>query len=122
MRVLLNDMFMDLMNFGLKRTVTQAVGFYLAYLILTVVTAGLGGGVVSLFAGKADNIEFGVTIGIGIAILMSVGLGYQVLNKKHLTGNIQLLLLAGLSGILAYVGGGLLGLIPVAYFTTLRKK
>ncbi|EKD68242.1 MAG: hypothetical protein ACD_48C00012G0001, partial [uncultured bacterium] len=115
-------MFMKLTDFGVKRTVTQAAGFYIVYLILMVVVAGLTGGVVSLAAGKADDIEFGVTVGIVVAVLMCLGLGYEVLDKKRLTKQMPMLLLVLLSGVLPYVGGGLLGLVPIAYLTTRPKK
>lgn len=115
-------MFMKLTELGFKRTPTQAVGFYIVYLILIVVLAGLSGGVVSLVAGKADDIEFGAAVGLLIAVAMCLGLGYQVLTKRRLTGQMLYILLVLLGGVLAYVGGGILGLIPVAYLTTRGKK
>ncbi len=110
-------MFNRLTDFGYKRTGIQAVGFYLAYLLLVIVIAVAAG---SATATATNNItfDFGFHIGNIVAIVSSLLLSFVVLSKKKLFSNFGYILLAVLSGVLAAFGGGLIGLIPAAYFST----
>jgi len=110
-------MFKNLTDFAYKRNRKEALGFYLGYLILIVVVGALAGALFGLASGQ-ENFELGLRIGNIIGILASLGLSFAVLSKKGLMNNFGLLLLALLSGLLAFIGGGLLGLIPAAYLTT----
>ena len=110
-------MFKNLTDFAYKRNRKEALGFYLGYLILIVVVGALAVGLFGLASGQ-QNFELGLRIGNIIGILSSLGLSFAVLSKKGLMNNFGLLLLALLSGLLAFIGGGLLGLIPAAYLTT----
>ena len=113
-------MFKKLTNLAYKRSRKEALGFYLGYLILIVVVGALAGGLFGLASGQ-ENFELGLRIGNIIGILASLGLSFAVLSKKGLMNNFGLLLLALLSGLLAFIGGGLLGLIPASYLTTKLK-
>ena len=113
-------MFKNLTDFAYKRSGKEALGFYLGYLILIVVVGALAGGLFGLASGQ-ENFELGLRIGNIIGILASLGLSFAVLSKKGLMNNFGLLLLALLSGLLAFIGGGLLGLIPASYLTTKLK-
>lgn len=110
-------LFKNLTDFSYKRTGKQALGFYLAYFVLIVIVGALIGGLASLSIGDA-SINLGVRYGNILAILVTVGLSFLILNKKNLLDHFGYILLALLSGLLAFLGGALLGLIPVAYFTT----
>src|SRR3990172_1890459 len=85
-------MFKNLTDFTYKRNRKEAIGFYIAYFILIVLLGGLSGGIVGLIINQQD----------------SYAVGFRV-------GNIVLI---PLSGLLAYFGGALLGLIFVTYLTT----
>ena len=107
-------MFSKLFDLQFHRTALQALGFYIAYLLLLIITSAVAGGIVGLLGG---GFEVGLKAGNLIAILVCLGLSFQILSaKKSISfGNVLLALLAG---ILAIVGGGLLGLIPVSFLTT----
>jgi hypothetical protein len=110
-------MFSNLTNLSFKRSSKQAFGFYIAYLILIMLIAGLVGGFYSVGTGN-DSFEAGLDLGTYIAAVSSVVISFAVLFKKNLLGNYLYLVLVVLSGILGLVGGGLLGLLPAAYLTT----
>lgn len=111
-------MFLELTNFPYDRTKLQAVGFYIVYLIVSVVVSDMLGGVVALFSGNADNIIFSRYVARFIEAGISVLLGVTILTQKNLLVTMRQYGLLGLSFILAIGFGGLLSLIPVAYFTT----
>jgi hypothetical protein len=110
-------MFSQLGNFGYKRTALQAVGFYIAYLVFTIITAALAGMVLGGVTGNND-FEFGKKVGIVVAIVMTLVFSFLILQAKKMTNNYMYVGLAVGAGILAYLGGGLLGLIIPAYLTT----
>ncbi len=110
-------MFLELTNFALKRTPKQALGFYFAYLLFIIILSGLIGGLFGYFS-KSVTYEIGARLGTLISVVTSLYLSFLMLQKKKLTKNTRFLLLAILSGFLAYIGGGLLGLIPASYLST----
>jgi hypothetical protein len=116
-------MFSKLLDFGVKRTNLQAFGFYIAYLIATMVVAAIIGIVTEVGVDK-DTASFGngMRLGAFFAIAVSIALSFMILKAKHLTGNFGLSALAVSAGVLALVGGGILGIIIPAVFTTKEKK
>lgn len=110
-------MFSALTDFSVKRSTKQAIGFYIAYLVLIILVGGLVGGLIGSVTGSGD-FDTGLTIGTYAAVIFSVAISFAVTYKKQLLGNFLYLILVILSGILALGGGGLLGLIPAAYLTT----
>lgn len=110
-------MFKHLTNFGYTRTANQAIGFYVAYLLLTIVAAGLLAGTLGVLTGN-DSFQFGARIGAFTAIVVSVLLCFVILKQKHLLNNFGYILLALIAGVVAFFAGGLGGLIPAAYLTT----
>lgn len=110
------DMFKDLTNLKLRRTGKEALGFYIAYLVFTILAAVIVSGVLGAFSGNGAQFSVGSDTLTGIVVCLV--LSYLIVKKKKLTSNFANLLLILLSGALAYYGGGLLGLIPVAYLTT----
>ena len=114
-------MFKNLTKFEKKRTTNQAIGFYIAYLVATMLAAMI---IAGLFGGGSSNsnaFAIGVRVGSAAAILVSVGLAYMIIQARKLSGEFKFILIGLLAGVLAYFGGGLLGLIPVAYLTTVSK-
>lgn len=114
-------MFKNLTNFAYQRTPKEAVGFYIAFLVLIMLIAAIMGGVLALVM---PNFSFnsGVRIGTICALISSLGLSFVILKEKKSLGNFSLILLALLSGLLSLLAGGLGGLIPVAYLTTRPAK
>ncbi len=110
-------MFKKLTDFSYKRSGKEALGFYVAYLVLIIISAGLLGGVIGLILGE-EGITLGMRVGNLIAVFMCLAISFVLLSKKRETGNFGFILLALLSGILAFLGGGILGLIPAAYIST----
>ena len=107
-------MFKKLTQLEYKRTGLEAFGFYLAYLFLFMLVAGLIG---VLFA--RDYSE-AVGLGARFAIVISPIISILVLYKKKQLHNFLYLLLIVLAGIIAMFIGMIGGLIPAAYFTTLE--
>ncbi|MEK9180762.1 MAG: hypothetical protein AAB871_00835, partial [Patescibacteria group bacterium] len=71
-------------------------------------------------SGNAYNL--GVRVGQIVAIICSLILGFTILKSKELLSNFLYILLVLLAAVLAYFGGALLGLLPIAYLTTLKSK
>lgn len=111
------EVFKNLTDFSYKRTGKEALGFYLGYLVLIIVVGAILGGTLGLAFGE-QSFELGLRVGNIIAILVALGLSFMILSKKGLMNDFGMILLALLSGLLAFIGGGLLGLIPAAYLST----
>ncbi len=118
-------MFQDIFNFKKVRTRKQAVGFYLFYLLLIVLIAMTGGVLSGLISQTGESFEEafdqGAKIGTFLAIVCCVCLTSIVVWKKKLISPLPILLIP-ISGLLAALVGGLLGLIPAAYLTTITKS
>lgn len=113
-------MFKHLFDLGHPRTAVQAVGFYIAYLVLLVLVAALIGGIAGMLIPNLSSFAAGARVGAVVAIIACVIIALLILKRKKLLGNFGLILLAVLTGFLAMVGGGLLGLIVPAYLTTVK--
>ena len=110
-------MFKNLTNFGYQRDMKEALGFYIAYLILLMLVSGVSAGILGLAAGHG-SFSFGLQVGAVVAVIISLAISFWVLKEKKLLSNFFLIILALLSGLLALFIGGLGGLIPAAYLTT----
>ena len=117
-------MFKDLLLFEKDRTPKEALGFYLAYLLLTALLGGIAG---FLFTPSAPSMTFeegfqaGSVVGQNLAVIFCLALSFMILYKKKKLQNFGLVLVGILSGIGAIFLGGLLGLVPTAYLTTIKK-
>jgi hypothetical protein len=113
-------MFLKLTDFGYQRCGKEALGFYIAYLFLIILLGGLLGLLYGLVVGDS-SFETGVVIGNVLAVVVCLGIGNTIAKAK---GEIsyQTILLTVLSGILAVLFGGMGGLIPLAYMTTLENN
>lgn len=115
-------MFNKLFDFSYVRTSIQAIGFYIAYFLIIVVLAMVIGGIYGALSTSSENsFNIGIKIGAYVAIINVIILSFLILNSKKLFTPLNLIL-ALVSVGLAYFGGALLGLIIVAYFTTLGQK
>ena len=116
-------MFKDLFLLEKVRTKKEAVGFYLAYLLLMALVSGL----VATFLGDPtasfdEGFQDGQIVGIYFSSIACLILSLFVLYKKKQLNSFGLILIAVLSGIGAIFLGGLLGLVFVAYLTTKDSK
>lgn len=115
-------MFKNLFDFTYQRTVKEAFGFYIAYLLLILISGVILGGALGGFFVAEDTFEagydFGVKIGIIFAVIVCLYISISLVVKKKLYTNFGFVLLSLCSGILALIGGALLGLIIPAFFTT----
>jgi hypothetical protein len=116
-------MFKKLTNFSYQRNKKEALGFYITYLISFVIV----GAIVSAIIGVATNsvptsfsasFTKGEEVGAVIVGLGSIVISILVLSAKK-ESRYSFALLALMSGLLCFFGGGLFGFIIPAYFTTL---
>jgi hypothetical protein len=114
-------MFKGLVNFGLERTGKQALGFYLAYLFLSIILGALTGGIYGAITGD-QSFEGGLRAGQIMAIFYCLGLAIAVANNKGLFSSFKSILLVVTSGALAVFIGALGGLIPIAYLSTISNS
>ncbi|MFA5840078.1 MAG: hypothetical protein WC890_05410 [Candidatus Margulisiibacteriota bacterium] len=109
-------MFKNLGDLAYKRVGWEILGFYLAYLgliiLLAILIGAIGGSMGVIDAGG------GIQLGTIVAVISCLVLSFLLIQKKNALGNFPYILLAILSGILAVIGGGLLGLIPIAYLSS----
>lgn len=106
----------ELLEPGRVRNAGEGLLFYLLYLLITLlISAGIGGLVGGLFGA---GYQTGVFVGNIVAVLFCLGLGMGMLARKGHMGQSGYWGLVVLAGGLALFGGGLLGLIPLAVFST----
>ena len=110
-------MFRRLTDFGYQRTLVEALGFYLVYLILGIVVAAMLGALSGPLTGNS-GFEGGLLVGTIFAIVACPVLSFAILYKKGLLRHVGFLLVALLSVAGAAAGGLLLGLIFVAFLST----
>ena len=120
-RLNVSNMFKNLTNFGYQRNFKEAVGFYVAYLLFNAIIAAIVGATVSLTK-TGSFFNFGISVGSTVAIINCFGLSLLISKEKGLLGNLGVIMLVILSGLLAMFAGGLGGLIPTTYLSTRPTK
>lgn len=112
-------MFDDLFDFAKERTQKEALGFYIAYSILTLMFLFIFGIFMALVFGERIVNE-ATQIGRAFAVLVPLVLSFEILRQKRnfTFTNVVIALLSGILGIF----GIFVGLIPTAYLTTLSNK
>jgi hypothetical protein len=110
-------MFRGLTDFGRQRTVLQAVGFYLVYLILGVLLGAALGALAGAVSGQ-NTFEMGLRVGMVMAMVVCPLLSFAILFAKGQMRHIGFLLVAVLSLAGAAFGGLIIGLLFVAFLTT----
>jgi hypothetical protein len=111
-------MFQSLTDFSYQRSALQAVGFYIVYLILTIILGAIAGVVFGISTSNLGS-DIGQKVGMITAILVVLTLSFRIIQAKKLLNKYFYVGLAVLSAVVAFLGGGLLGLIITAYLTTL---
>jgi len=125
-------MFKDLLNLSLKRTRMQALGFYLAYLIVLTLFFYLINNLLLVIFPHTNLLEVSVFEQIGTSMVLT----FLVLLAKNMMGLstgerryttflfYTLFLIAGgvlIGGVFRGFGGFVFGLLPAAYLTTYPK-
>jgi len=112
-------MFNNLTHLDYKRSKKEAFGFYLAYLFLIILVGATLGGLAVIMFGDAGP-DFATRMGTFGAFVVCTVLSFLILKEKGLMKKFSSLIYIIISGTLSIIGGGLLGLIPVAYLTTIK--
>ena len=120
-------MFKDLLVFEKQRTGKEAFGFFLAYLLFSgllvgIITSfsGTSGGASGFAEGFEQGFEEGQAVGAYFNPPFCLALSALVLFRKGLLKNFGFVLIGLSSGVLALLGGLILGLVPTAYLTTIK--
>ena len=109
--------FARLTDLRFKRSATQALGFYLAYLFLGILVGFLSGAVAGML-GLIENYSSGVDAGALAVIPFCIALSITIGVKKGISLEFKMLVLYMITGICAVFSGALLGLVIPAYLTT----
>lgn len=110
-------MFNNLFNLEFKRSKSQAVGFYIIYVLIGLLLAGLAGVIAAIIYPDINGIMLGGIIGT-IYTLFVYFYSYRLKNL-HST---YLIILGLTAALLAYLFGILISFIVVAYLTTKSKS
>ena len=117
-------MFTHVTNLAHKRSITDALGFYVFFTVLLVGLSTFAGhylGILGVVDGVGTFFEgssFHTLVGTGWVLMLSG----MILNHKKLTDNLLGVILAMVGIYLAYTTNVMLGMVVVAYLTTLDKK
>jgi hypothetical protein len=103
-------------DFAYKRNAIQAVGFYLAHLVILMLLGVISVICLMVLLGKTTfSYEFAI-LALVLAVIYSVTITVLIINQKRLS--YLYYLLAVLSGILSFFSGAILGLIIPAILVT----
>ena len=117
-------MFNHITNLAQTRSITGAIGFFLFHVILLVgLSTFLGHYLVSLgvIDGSVGSFFDGGSIHTMIGAGWTLILSSMVLSGKKLTNDIMSVMIALIGVYLAYTVNVMLGMVVVAYLTTLGK-
>lgn len=117
-------MFKHITNLAHTRSITDAVGFFLFYVVLLMgLTTFLGHYLPTL--GIIDGTVGGFFEGGSVVTLIGTGwtliLSSMILSGKKLTGDLMAVIIAVVGVYLSYTVDVLLGMVVVSYLTTLGK-
>ena len=114
-------MFGRLTEYGLQRTGKQALGFYLAYLLLGFVLGMVFGFIAALIA-KGIPSQSAMIAGSIAAVILCAALTIAIGAKKARLVSFPTLFLLLAAVLCALAAGALGGLIPVAFMTTMENR
>jgi hypothetical protein len=117
-------MFKQLTELSLKRNWKQAIGFYIAWVLVIVVSLAVFGyllGILTYSPGKtgAEGFASGAKAGGIASLFVTLAFSIIILRAKGILGSFKSILLVLGTAILALMGGGLLGMLIPAYLTTM---
>jgi hypothetical protein len=108
-------MFTNPFKLNTQRTALGAIGFYITYLFMLLIIAMSFGILI------ANSFETGFVVGNIVAVILCLTVSFSILVQKNAL-SLGKILIALSSGLLAVLGGGLLGLIPVSYLSTIPNN
>lgn len=117
-------MFKKLIDLSFQRTRLQAVGFYVAHVVLIALIGSLMAGIFGKFSSASnfqEGFQLGVKVGSIVAFILSITFSFSVVRAKNIFSYGTILLIV-LSGILSLFLGAVGGLLPTAYLTTRESK
>lgn len=118
-------MFNHLTNLGQNRSLTDALGFFIFHTILLIGLSTFLGHYLVTF-GVVDGVVGGFFEGSSLHTLIGAGwtlvLSSLVLSGKKLTNDIMAVVIMIVGVYLAYTVNVMLGMVVVAYLTTLSNK
>lgn len=110
-------MFRNLFTYSYTRTPLQAVGFYIAHVLLTVLFGLVTTMVLITITGNSSE-QFIIRIAVALSILSSLFVSFTVIEKKKKMKQTSYVIIALASGVLALLGGSIFGMLPAAYLST----
>ncbi len=117
-------MFKNITDLSSRKTIKEAIGFYISFSIFGILFAMLLGGLASLYFNTSsfdEGFEVGIKIGVFFAVVYSFIFSFIILFKRNLQNNFYYIFLSILAGILAFLGGVFLGLIVPSFLLTRAK-
>lgn len=112
-------MFQHLLNFGYQRRGLEVLGFYLAYLIGSIIISGVVGSIVAaLFGVDARNNNRADVVASSIVVLMVT---FLIIKKKRMTGLLYTTLPLGSAMVCLFLSPVLAILIP-SYLSSLPPQ
>ncbi len=116
-------MFKKLSDLAYVRSGKEALGFYLAYLLLVFIASTVGAYIFGgLNSPGAGSFQVGINIGTIVAIVCCIIITYLIFVQRRSGNTFSAFLISLLAGFLAMLGSGFLGLILPAIVTTQCKK
>ena len=112
----------EITNLGKQRTKLEAFIYYILLFVILVILAGLFTFFYFRLLGGDLSLSEARDSGTAMAIIISLALSFYLLKIKNLMDDGILIFFAALSGGLALLGGGFLGLIIPCYFLTLANN
>lgn len=110
----------DLTNLALKRNWKQAILFYIAYLVLGFLIAGLLGGLTGVI--DPDNVEESAEIVGYVAGSIYISVLYFTIYIKKKLNSFLLIILGVITAVINLFFGNIVSMIIVAILTTLDNK
>jgi len=77
-------MFKNLTSFGYQRSTKEAIGFYMAYIVLILIVGAVSAGTLGVAMQQNDSIDFGLRVGRVVAVIVSSGISFLILKEKQL--------------------------------------
>ena len=120
-------MFKSLFDLSVKRKGLEIFGFYLVYSVLGAVAAGLlCGFLIAVLHPEVetldDSMQLALMYGPVMAILYGVVISIAIISAKNIFNSFHAVLLTIIAVPLLYFGGASLGMIPVAFLTSLDSN
>jgi hypothetical protein len=106
-----------IMSVSSKKDLKEAAGFYFCWLLVAFLVMTLFGLILEAATPEMPN-EQRRHIGVYIGIAFAAGMAYLTLRSRGLHVKAPMILVGICAPLLTFMGGLILGLIPISYLTT----